>query len=244
VESFFNDVASIFGGGGGRTRDSNPLRNIPYQNTVQSAPNMLSNFDTRNYSMQSGGGNSVEGHGYTFNNEAFAYAAVATTGLLADDSTVIGVYDDLLIPNVWVGAEMVWLYDNRAIIKSGITELAQTVSGAFDPGGFKYVTYTKTSTDGLVYVGRTSGYGNPEQIVRNRDASHHIKGYGAAVLSSSVPATISGGYGKRLLDTSYWAIRGSEQIQIEHYRKLGISGNARNGISPTNEELVKYIDWG
>jgi hypothetical protein len=95
-----------------------------------------------------------------------------------------------------------------------------------------------------VYVGRSSGYGTPEQIVKNRDASHHIQGYGAATLSSSLPATVPGGYDVRWSDTSYWSIRGSEQIQIEHWRKKGMSGNSINGISPTNNQLLKYMEFG
>jgi hypothetical protein len=57
-------------------------------------------------------------------------------------------------------------------------------------------------------------------------------------------ATIPGGYTTRALDSAYWAIRCSEQLQIESYRKAGISGNVINGISPNNDNLTKYIDWG
>jgi hypothetical protein len=112
------------------------------------------------------------------------------------------------------------------------------------PAPFNYVTYTKTNaTTGEVYVGRTSGYGTPQQIVNARDVNHHMNslGYGPAVPSTSAPATLPGGYATRALDPSYWAIRGSEQLQIEAYRKLGISGNSYNGISPSNPNLGKYI---
>ena len=113
---------------------------------------------------------------------------------------------------------------------------------------FYYVTYTKTNTQGNVYVGRSSGYGNPISIVNARDVNHHIKGYGPAILSSYAPATIPGGYSVRYGDPSYWFIRGSEQLQIQYYRELGISGNAYNGISPNNgnketylNEIMKYL---
>lgn len=77
-----------------------------------------------------------------------------------------------------------------------------------------------------------------------RDANHHMtgKGYGKAVLSTFLPATLVGGYGSRGADPSYWAIRGSEQLQIENFRRLGISGNGINGISPTNTKLGQYIE--
>jgi RHS repeat-associated protein len=123
-------------------------------------------------------------------------------------------------------------------------DIVGKLKNAFDPKGFKYVTYTKTSKDGFVYVGRSSGYESPEQIVRNRDSGHHIKGYGKAVLSTFAPATIDGGFGKRLLDPAYWSIRGSEQIQIEFYRNLGISGNDRNGIGAGNKFLKQFMEYG
>ncbi len=124
------------------------------------------------------------------------------------------------------------------------SDWVEKLKDALDPKGFKYVTYTKTNKEGLVYVGRSSGYESPEQIVRNRDSGHHIKGYGPAVLSTFAPAMIDGGYGKRLLDPAYWSIRGSEQLQIEMYRRLGISGNDRNGIGPNNEDIEKFLEYG
>jgi len=109
---------------------------------------------------------------------------------------------------------------------------------------FKYVTYTKTSAMGFVYVGRTSGYGSPSSIVKIRDYGHHMNdfGYGAATPSTWAPATIPGGYSTRFLDPAYWSIRGSEQMQIEGYRSQGISGNRVNGISPSNPNMNKYIE--
>ncbi len=111
---------------------------------------------------------------------------------------------------------------------------------------FWYVTYTKTNaTTGEVYVGRSSGYAaTPQQVVTRRDYNHHMtgQGFGTATLSTSLPATLPGGYGTRIADPSYHAIRGSEQLQIEMYRKMGISGNDRNGISPRNDNIQKYLD--
>ncbi len=67
-----------------------------------------------------------------------------------------------------------------------------------------YQTYTKTNPEtGEVYSGRTSGYGNPAENVRRRDANHHMnrKGFGPAVLDKS--------------STNYNSIRGREQLLIE-----------------------------
>ncbi|WP_316634951.1 RHS repeat-associated core domain-containing protein [uncultured Flavobacterium sp.] len=184
-----------------------------------------------------------------YNNEAFGYAGLLTTGLIADDVTGVGVADDVLIPVAWGAATTVWVWDNREVIKDDAREIVDAIHRSLDPRGFHYVTYTKTSLDGSkVYVGRSSGYGTPEQIVKNRDANHHIDNglikYGPAELSSSLPATKPGGYSSRLLDSSYWAIRGSEQLQIDYWRSKNMSGNIREGIGAGNENITKYINWG
>lgn len=110
---------------------------------------------------------------------------------------------------------------------------------------FYYITYTKIGPFGYVYVGRTSGYGDVETIVRARDRAenHHMnaKGYGKARVSTYMKATVAGGYSSRYVDPSYWYIRGSEQIQIQKYRELGVSGNDINGISPINKKLLQYL---
>ncbi|PBJ08069.1 RHS repeat-associated core domain-containing protein [Flavobacterium sp. ACN6] len=184
-----------------------------------------------------------------YNYDAFKSAGIVTAGLVADDVTGIGVADDVLIPVAWGAATTVWVWDNREVIKDDAREIVDAIHRSLDPKDFHYVTYTKTSFDGrLVYVGRSSGYGTPEDIVKRRDADHHLnKGlikYGTAELSSSLPATIPGGYGERYDDPAYWAIRGSEQIQIEQWRKKGMSGNTLNGISPTNRMINKYLKYG
>ena len=43
-----------------------------------------------------------------------------------------------------------------------------------------YMTYTMTDADGLVYSGRTSGYGTPSEVLENRQNNHHTakQGFG------------------------------------------------------------------
>lgn len=44
------------------------------------------------------------------------------------------------------------------------------------------------NTAGQVYVGRTSGYGDPYSIMRNRASGHHMRafGYGNPILDRAV----------------------------------------------------------
>lgn len=99
--------------------------------------------------------------------------------------------------------------------------------------GKTYVTYTKVNPKtGEVYSGRASGYGTPDEIVANRDRNHHMneKGFEKAQLDR--------------YSTSYDAIRGREQYLIDlnggAKSQGGTSGNAINGISPTNTNKQKY----
>ena len=79
-----------------------------------------------------------------------------------------------------------------------------------------------------------------------RDYNHHLKesdGWGAAQATVSLLAA-KDGYGPRISDPAYLAIRGAEQLQIERYRELGISVNSRNGIGLMNDMRLNYLDWG
>jgi len=98
-----------------------------------------------------------------------------------------------------------------------------------------FQTYTKTNAKtGEVYTGRTSGNGTPLENIANRDASHHMnsKGYGPAALDKS--------------SSNASAIRGREQQLIEANGGArsagGSSGNAINGISPSNSKRDIYLD--
>jgi|GEM_PF-511555 len=105
-------------------------------------------------------------------------------------------------------------------------------------GGKTYQTYTKENPKtGEVYTGRTSGTGTHAQNVAKRDGkTHHMndkdKGFGPAQLDKSSPKKD--------------AIRGREQQMIESQggakSKGGTSGNAINGVSPTNKKREQYLD--
>ena len=108
-----------------------------------------------------------------------------------------------------------------------------------EPQNYSYVVYTKTNTvTGQVYVGRTSGFGTPDEVVRRRDASHHMNalGYGPAVVHSSLVnvGSLQG----------YPAIRGREQQVIDSYGGIGsvLVGNRIRAVSPYNPLGPVY--WG
>ena len=80
-----------------------------------------------------------------------------------------------------------------------------------------YVTYTLSQTNGgsYVYVGRTSGFGTPEDLVKRRFRYHHMRafGYGNPTVDESA-------YGQ----DGYRAIRGREQQLYDfHYPTVGNS---------------------
>jgi hypothetical protein len=120
----------------------------------------------------------------------------------------------------------------------------QTDTGGARKGGGKkppecrertYQTYTKTNPDnGKVYSGRTSGFGTPDENVAARDRNHHMneQGYGPAELDLS--------------SLNNLAIRGREQQLIDANGGAcstgGTSGNAINGVSPSNPRGQDYAD--
>jgi hypothetical protein len=112
-------------------------------------------------------------------------------------------------------------------------DAAKAAKGVENSGEVTYQTYTKTNpTIGKVYSGRTHGTGTPEENIRKRESSHHIKdqGYEAAQLDKS--------------SNNGDAIRGREQFLIEQHggaqKSGGTSGNRINGISPRNRKGPGY----
>jgi len=97
-----------------------------------------------------------------------------------------------------------------------------------------YVTYTKEhEITGEIYTGRTSGFGKPEDIVRDRDARHHVNehGFKGAVID--------------VVSASYAAIRGREELMIQKHggpqRFGGNSGNRYSGISDNHSKRAYYL---
>ncbi|MBA8882147.1 RHS repeat-associated core domain-containing protein [Phyllobacterium myrsinacearum] len=116
------------------------------------------------------------------------------------------------------------------------TNMTTPTITAVTPPTKTFETYNKTNPEtGVVYNGRTSGTGTPEQNIARRDAKHDALdalGYGPARLdkTSSNPD----------------AIRGREQQNIDAaggaQSMEGTSANKINGISPNNPKLDRYMD--
>lgn len=106
-----------------------------------------------------------------------------------------------------------------------------------------YVTYEKIHpVNHKVYAGRTAGKGTPLVVLARRDADHAIKrpDYLPAVLHSS---TTWNGISFR----GYAGMRGREQQVIDFHRDRSVStdvfefsGNAINGVSPSNADALRY----
>lgn len=97
-----------------------------------------------------------------------------------------------------------------------------------------YVTYVLTKGD-QYYVGRTSGWGTPAQLVARRYSSHHMrkKGFGRPVVDRFA-------YGKEGL----YAIRGREQQMIDRFGGVGSPrvANSIRGVSKINPYGKKFHD--
>jgi hypothetical protein len=114
-------------------------------------------------------------------------------------------------------------------------EIARGSAEVAAKGEKTFQTYTKAnSKTGEVYCGRTSGCGTALENVANRDVSHHMndKGFGPAMLDKS--------------SSNAAAIRGREQQLIDASGGArssgGTSGNAINGIAPSNPNRGTYMD--
>ncbi len=94
---------------------------------------------------------------------------------------------------------------------------------------------------GEIYVGRTSGYGTPEEVLSNRDKKHeklYERGFGPAVIDK----VATGEIGEK-------AIRGREQQMIDFYggalsdsarRPDAISANRIRGVDKNNPRGREY----
>jgi hypothetical protein len=117
-----------------------------------------------------------------------------------------------------------------------------TLSGDTDQKNRKrkrvYVTYTRVDPEtGQVYSGRTSGFGDPAELILNRS-----KG------GQPHPELTANGFGPPVIDAwsfDRYAIRGREQMLIDFHGGAqsvgGISANKINGIADFNPNRPEYM---
>lgn len=116
-----------------------------------------------------------------------------------------------------------------------------------------YYTYTKCKgamvggrCQGTVYSGRGKGFGNPHDLLRERDRNHHKnrEGFGRAILDKHTFGVLP--IDRRAKDPGYQAIRGREQQLIDHFggdrRHGGSSGNEIRGVAVDNKDGRTFHD--
>jgi RHS repeat-associated protein len=82
-----------------------------------------------------------------WNFAAFNFAMSSTIALASDDATVAGVWDDLAIPPLWIGASGFFLYSNADLIKKEVEELKGILARQFGPDGWQYTL--RATVDGM-----------------------------------------------------------------------------------------------
>lgn len=176
------------------------------------------------------------------------YASGAALALVADDVTVVGAVDDVAIPFIFLGALAYDVFSSPKTVTITRPVVVPVVTITKTPAPLHYVTYTKYNPKtGKTYVGRTSGYGDPATLVKMRDYGHKDKdalGYLPAVLDRAVPATLP--HEVRWSDPAYQAIRGREQLYIDHLwgPNSAKCGNSINGIWDKNPLRNIYLKMG
>jgi RHS repeat-associated protein len=68
----------------------------------------------------------------TFNSSLAKVGIGVTAGILIDDTTGIGFVDDVVIPLVWVGVGLGWVYQNRDVLSQGAEYISYNVGEWWD----------------------------------------------------------------------------------------------------------------
>ncbi len=76
--------------------------------------------------------------GATYNNRAFAWALPVSSGLVADDATIVGFVDDVLIPVVLAAASAQWVIDNKVLLAKQAVEIGRLLEKTLKTKGFTY----------------------------------------------------------------------------------------------------------
>ena len=124
-----------------------------------------------------------------YNNEAFAYAGVMSIGLVADDATVFGVADDVLIPVAYGIASGVWLYDNRVLVAKQAYEINKILEKKMKPTGFTYELRVNLSGEYIDVRGNAVSL-NAGDVWKYGETSGGMTRYSQSTLNNMVPGGV------------------------------------------------------
>jgi RHS repeat-associated protein len=117
--------------------------------------------------------------------------ALATSGiLLADDASVIGVVDDVLIPFVIAGGITIYLYDNAELMAKQAKEIKRILEKTLGPTGFTYaltvnqVTTTVDVRGNIVHL-------KPGDVWKYGETSKGFSRYSDNTLKNMVPGGVT-----------------------------------------------------
>ncbi len=108
------------------------------------------------------------------------------------------------------------------------------ISGVFNLLKRTHLTYVLVNPiTGQVYIGRTSGFGEPAKILKRRMYGHRYikKGFINPMIDKAIQGL-----------NAYASIRGREQQLIDYYGGIGHSevANRSRGVSKTNKRRYRY----
>lgn len=110
-------------------------------------------------------------------------------GLVADDATVFGVADDVLIPVAYGVASGVWLYDNRVLVAKQAYEINKILEKKMKPTGFTYELRVNLSGKYIDVRGNEVSL-NAGDVWKYGETSAGISRYSQTKLDEMVPGGV------------------------------------------------------
>jgi hypothetical protein len=163
-----------------------------------------------------------------YNNSSFKYAMVCSVALIADDATVVGVVDDVLIPFIWAGAATMWMYDNSALLTKKAIEINRLLEKTMGPSGFTYELRINRTGE-YVDVRGNVVHLNAGDIWKYGETSNGMSRYSRSTLDNMVPGGVK-----------MFPIFLGNQIEIKVQEKIMIYGyTLMNGSLPPGNKIFR-----
>ncbi|BDB55419.1 hypothetical protein GENT5_17240 [Flavobacterium ammoniigenes] len=125
-----------------------------------------------------------------YNNSSLKYATASSAVLVADDATVVGVVDDVLLPVVWSVEAGTWVYDNRVLLAKQAIELKKLLEKTMKPSGFTYELRINRTGE-YVDVRGNVVHLNAGDVWKYGETSSGMSRYSQSTLNSMVPGGVS-----------------------------------------------------